>query len=136
MKLSPKSIMNNDIGITFGVRPLDINIAKVQYNLIGRLGREVAECGDFNPVIEKFSLKSPRMRVGEVQITCLPSKESETNVGRILKLTVFDRSNPQNNLMSELFSGNKQEIINAVKDKSFFEKIKSVILDFDATLKK
>ena len=136
MKINPEKIMNINPRTTFEVKPLDINIAKAQYNLIERLEREVPEYGDFAPVIEKFTLKSPRMEVGDVQITCSNVKESETNLERVLKLTVSAGKNPKNGIGVKLASGKKTEILDIVKDKAFFEKVKSIVLNIDETLKK
>ena len=76
------------------------------------------------------------MEVGDVQITCSNVKESETNLERVLKLTVSAGKNPKNGIGVKLASGKKTEILDIVKDKAFFEKVKSIVLNIDETLKK
>ena len=54
MKINPEKIMNINPRTTFEVKPLDINIAKAQYNLIERLEREVPEYGDFDLLLKNL----------------------------------------------------------------------------------
>ena len=39
---------------SFELDPLDINLAKIQSNMTKRLEREMAEYGDFAPVVERY----------------------------------------------------------------------------------
>lgn len=120
---------------SFEVKPLDVSLAQIQYNLINRLEREVPEYGDFAPVTEKYTSKSPRLKIGDIIVKCSNVKDSETKKDRSLDITVFDRHNPDEFCTHNIATGTKKEILEAVNQSGFFETCKSISLQFDEQLK-
>lgn len=120
---------------SFEVNPLDMNLAKIQYNLINRLEREVPEYGDFAPVTEKYTSKDPTRKIGDIIVQCSHVKDSETKKDRSLDLTVYNRFNPEEFYTHNIVTGNKKEILETVNQIDFFETCKKVSLDFDEQLK-
>lgn len=121
---------------SFEVSPLDVNLAKIQYNLIERLEREMAEYGDFAAVIEKFTSKNPKLRIGDIVVRCSHLPKAESKLERSLDLTIFDKHNPEKFITHNLAVGKKQAILDKVKQKEFFETCKSLVLEFNEKLGK
>lgn len=112
---------------SFEVNPLDVNIAKIQFNLINRLEREIPEFGDFASVVENYESKDPTLNISTVKVLC---KKFNDKI-RSLELHVQDRAriNEYNYIITQ---GEKAEILKAVNDKNFFEECKSVVLKIDS----
>lgn len=112
---------------SFEVNPLDVNLAKIQFNLTKRLEREIPEFGDFAPVVENYESKDPTLNISTVKVLC---KKFSDKV-RSLELYVQDRArvNEYNYIISQ---GEKDQILKAVNGNNFFEECKSVVLKIDS----
>lgn len=118
----------------FEVNPLDINIAKMQFNLQNRLEKEVPDYGDFAPVVEKYNSKDPTKNFSEVKVLCKHLKEDKTNKQRALELNVTDKKT-LDEYSYTLAKGQKNDIIDAIHDNKFFEVCKNVINQIDEKIK-
>jgi len=107
--------------INFEVNPLDVNIAKMQFNLLSRCEKEIPENGDFTPVIETFKSKSPRLDLSEIKIICHYDKQNPgiKDSNRILSANISKANKEDLNL--ELFSGTKAELLEYLKKQDFFK---------------
>ena len=106
----------------FEVEPLDVNLAKMQFNLTKRLEREIPDFGDFAPVVEAYESKDPTLNISTVKLLC---KKFDDKL-RSLELYVQDRArvNEYNYIIAQ---GEKKEILSSVNENSFFEVCKNVI---------
>ena len=111
---------------SFQVNPLDINLAKMQYNLISRLEREVPENRDFAPVIEQYCSKDPTLNLDSVKVVCRhfqdDSPKSDT---RCLEVCCVNKGHTAQKTQ-QLCKGKKSEIRAYVKQPDFFESCKSM----------
>ena len=121
--------------IKFEVKSLDINLAKLQFNLTKRVEREVYEHGNFAPLIEEFESKDPTLDISRVKIVCRKSdKDSPKQKLRVLELHIQDRSG-LNNYIYTLKEGEKKDIVEAVNKKAFFYTCKSVAMSVSEGVK-
>ncbi len=121
---------------SFEVDPLDVNIAKIQFNLLNRLEREVPEYGCFAPVIEKYTSKNPDLNIGDIIVKCSHVKDSLSKLDRTLDLTVVDRFNPNKQMNLNIAKGTKKDVMESVKQREFFAICKNAALNFNEQLKK
>ena len=114
----------------FEVEPLDVNLAKMQFNLTKRLEREIPDFGDFAPVAEAYESKDPALNISTVKILC----KKLDNKLRSLELYVQDRArvNEYNYVIAQ---GEKDEILSSVNKNSFFEICKNVINNINEGIK-
>ncbi len=114
----------------FEVEPLDVNLAKMQFNLTKRLEREIPDFGDFAPVVEAYESKDPTLNISTVKLLC----KKLDNKLRSLELYVQDRArvNEYNYVIAQ---GEKDEILSSVNKNSFFEICKNVINNINEGIK-
>lgn len=128
-----KKIKSRDI--KFETEPLDVNIAKIQYNLINRVEREIYENGDFAPVVEKWIPKDPTLNISAIEVVCKNSpKKTPKQKLRVMELNIKDKSG-LNTYTYILKEGEKKDIIEAVNKRAFFFTCKSVALSVDEGIK-
>ena len=108
--------------LSFQVNPLDINIAKIQFNLIKKFEATNVEF----PVKEEFESKDPTLNISNVIVTC--EKISENNIN--LDMTVWDK-NKEKEYKYTYKSGTQEQIDEAIKDKTFFMACKELVLKID-----
>lgn len=95
----------------FEVNPLDINIARIQMDLLSRLEREVPENGDFAPVYEEYQSKSPILDLGSLKVVCKYVKDdSPKKETRSLEAIRTEKGNNKESSIV-LKKGTKQEIL-------------------------
>jgi hypothetical protein len=111
--------------IKFNINPLDINLAKIQHNLLSRCGLEVPENGDFAPVTETFKSLDPTIDLSEIKVICKYNKlDSDIkNTCRILCANISRIDKTEQYL--ELFKGTKKELLEYLNKKDFFAVIKN-----------
>lgn len=111
----------------FEVNPLDVNIAKMQYNLLSRLEREMPENGDFAPVIEQYFSKDPTLNLSEIKVTCSNVKDkSAKNTTRALEVLCSDKSGSKE-IKKLLAKGSKKDILEYLNTTDFFAAIKNTV---------
>lgn len=128
-----KHIRSKKVG--FELNPLDMNIAKMQFNLQKRAIREIPEHGDFAPLVEKYTSKDPTLNISQVEVVCqFLNKDVPKKTQRSLEINVTDKSgiNSYNYVLAQ---GDKNEIINAINKNDFLELCKSVTLSVDEGIK-
>jgi len=115
--------------VEFKINPLDINLAKIQYNLLSRCEMEVPENGDFAPIVEVFKSLDPTIDLSEIKVTCKYDINDSgiKNTNRILNAVIRKIGKEDNSI--ELFKGSKKELIEYLKKKDFFEVCKSNAID-------
>lgn len=115
----------NKMDESFEINPLDINLEKMTSSLKNRCEREVAEYGDFAPVVEKYENKDKDLYAGTIELVCRkPDKSIEDhNTSRYLEVVV---KNPQGfrQLSSLIACGEKTEIMEKLSDDNFFLQVK------------
>lgn len=115
----------------FEVEPLDVNIAKIQFELTKRLEREMPEYGDFAPVIEKYENKGTYYKFSEIGVKCSHAVEDASKKLRSLDLIIKSRESGQE-YVCNLIKGTKEEILaflNPQSCKKYFEICKNIALN-------
>jgi len=130
-----KQIITKTAKPGFEVNPLDVNLAKIQFNLTKRLEREIPEHGDFAQVVERYISKDPTLNISTIEVLCKKSNiESKKDMLRTLVLNISDKASI-NTYSCELINGEKTEIIKAVNSKDFFETCKAIVLEVEKRIK-
>lgn len=111
---------------SFELDPLDMNLTKIQDSLGKRLEREMAEYGDFSPVVERYESKNPEMNISTVKLSCEHDPKSLSKKLRRITLSVTDKARI-NEYQCTLKKGYKSDIIDYVKNEEFFESAKKVV---------
>lgn len=111
----------------FEVEPLDINIAKIQFELNKRLELEMPEYGEFLPIIEKYDYKGSYYNFSELCVKCSQVTDVATEDMRTLDLIIKDKKNT-NEYICNIAKGNKKEIISALNNRNFLKVCKKVAL--------
>jgi hypothetical protein len=98
--------------MNFEINPLDINIAKIQFNLINKLNNS----NENSYIIETFENKDPRLDLAIIKIIC-------TN-NTVLKAEFSYKNNESHNI--ELFNGSKEKLLEYLQGKAFFDTCKNI----------
>lgn len=106
--------------LSFEVEPLDINIAKVQFNMIKNLNTDNINF----PISESFENHDPTLKISEVKVVC----KKEENY--ILDVEVSD-SKKDKKYFYTLKSGTKEEITEYLNNKIFLFGIKELVLEIN-----
>lgn len=123
-----KNLVQN---MKFEIDPLDINLVKIQQEFQKKV-EQIPNCGNFAPLIGLYESKDPTRNISKIIITC-KNLEDETNQLRTLELCINNKQNLDETIFT-LVKGNKQEIIDIINDKKFFEICKSLIIKTEDTL--
>lgn len=130
-----KQIIAKSAKPIFEANPLDVNLAKIQFSLAKRLEREIPEHGDFAKVVERYISKDPTLNISTIEVLCRKSNiESKKDMLRTLELNITDKAGI-NTYSCELINGDKNEILKAVNEKSFFETCKALVLEVEKGVK-
>jgi len=129
-KISYKGLNNmnniNDSGRknSFDIMPLDINIAKIQFNLLKRCEYEIPENGTFSPIRETYDNKDRRVNIGEIQISC--EYDPNNKDAKQLIATISDVSKLKK-YKQVLCFGSKNDILTYLKSSEnyFFDSVKT-----------
>ncbi len=121
--------------VKFEVEPLDVNLAKLQFNLTKRVEREVYEHGDFAPLVEKFESKDPTLDISTIKVVIRKSdNDSPKKKLRVIELHVNDKAG-LNDYVYTLKEGEKKDIVEAVNKRAFFFTCKSVAMSVSEGVK-
>ncbi len=123
-----KNLVQN---MKFEIDPLDINLVKIQQEFQKKV-EQIPNYGNFTPLIGLYESKDPTRNISKIIITC-KNLEDETNKLRTLELRINNKQNLDETIFT-LAKGNKQEIIDIINDKKFFEICKSLIIKTENTL--
>lgn len=123
-----KNLVQN---MKFEIDPLDINLVKIQQEFQKKVD-QIPNYGNFAPLIGLYESKDPTRNISTIIITC-KNLEDETNKLRTLELRINNKQNLDETIFT-LAKGNKQEIIDIINDKKFFEICKSLIIKTENTL--
>ena len=123
-----KNLVQN---MKFEIDPLDINLVKIQQEFQKKV-EQIPNYGNFTPLIGLCESKDPTRNISKIIITC-KNLEDETNKLRTLELRINNKQNLDETIFT-LAKGNKQEIIDIINDKKFFEICKSLIIKTENTL--
>lgn len=115
--------------LPFDVEPLDVNIAKIQFNLLKRLPVEVSELGNFLPVFEIYKNEGSYYRFSELKVVCGSTSDNATESIRFLAFIVKNRLT-SDEYYCWLAEGNKSEIIAFVTEKQFFHICKAIVTKY------
>lgn len=120
--------------VPFEVAPLDVNLAKMQFNMTKRLEREVPEYGDFAPVTEIYNSKDWNLDVSQIKMICEHLKNNDNKITRRLSLYISDKT-ALKEYLCPIIEGTKADIIKGVNDTKFFEVCKSIVNQADHMIK-
>lgn len=123
-----KNLVQN---MKFEIDPLDINLVKIQQEFQKKV-EQIPNYGNFTPLIGLYESKDPTRNISKIIITC-KNLEDETNKLRTLELRINNKQNLDETIFT-LAKGNKQEIIDIINDKKFFEICKNLIIKTENTL--
>ena len=115
--------INNDI--KFEIKPLDINLAKLQFNLINRLKDALKEEKDFKLIEETYKSTIRDLNIDKVTAVCSSDNSKEIN----LTIKISDKNNNEQEIL--ITKGDMQKILNTVKDKNFFITLKNAVVNID-----
>ena len=102
---------------------MDVNIVRMQCDMLSRCEREVPENGDFAPVVETFKNLSDKFKnLVEIKVVCERDKADtdKKKAGRVVRAIITKR-NPVDNLDIELFKGTKAEVLEYLDTRDIFE---------------
>ena len=123
--------MINGKKTSFEVNPLDINLAKIQMNLISRAEREIPKDGDFAPIYEEFCSKDPTLDLSTIKVVCRHQKGSEKK-NNIRYIEAISKNRAMTKEKSKvLCKGTKEDILKYLKDTDIFEECKKLAKHFD-----
>ena len=108
---------NNDKTI-FEVNPLDVNIAKIQYNLLKKSETEITE-----NLIENYVNKDITIKLDELKVICRAKDKQNINLEIIC--TKRNDSEPKSKI---LYDGSRNQFAEYLNKKDFFESIKEFVL--------
>lgn len=110
----------------FEINPLDVNIVRMQHNLLKRLEKEMPENGDFAPVFEEYQSKDPTLDLSEVRVVCKYVKDdSPKKDTRMVEITCKDKSKC-NERTKTLIQGTKKDIMEYLKGAEYFNTCKKL----------
>ena len=93
MAMTREEFMTNPSDFGFELNPLDVNIAKMQHQLLERIKK--VESNDlllFEPIVENYVSQNPLREYGEISIEIYKDKHSLTGLMYIAKITVKSKS--------------------------------------------
>ena len=113
----------------FEINPLDINLAKMEMNLIKRCEMEVPENGDFASVVESFKSLDPTLDLSNIVAECKYDKNNSgiKNSNRILQVKISKKN--QNDTVLILFKGAKKDLLEYLSSKEFFANCKAASVE-------
>lgn len=96
-------------------------LSTLQDNMLKRCELEVPEYGDFARVKETLANNDEKIYAGDVSLICEPAEDNPKK-----RYLMYNQQNPQNRkgLSCLVASGEKQDIIDALKDKDFVNSLK------------
>lgn len=97
----------------FETNPLDVGIARIQFNLIKRIS--AIESDAFEKLSEKFESKDPDLDLLSIEVTCFP--DVETNV---IFLQFFFKAVSGVSVNKSAKLETKEEVLKLVENKDFF----------------
>lgn len=110
---------------SFKINPLDINLAKMQFNLIKKIESDSFFDEEFKLSVEKYQSKDPTLDISDVSI--ILNKTLENKEEFILSIEILNKQKTKKEEF-ELFKGSRKNLISFIKSTSFFEKAKVLIL--------
>ncbi len=113
---------DKNMDISFCINPLDINLAKMQFNILKRYENEVLSFGDFSPLVEEYLSKDPTLDVSLIKVIC---RYSTDNI-RVLEL-LLDNKTQIKKVNYVLCEGTKEEIFRYLQKTDFVSDIKKII---------
>lgn len=117
------NIKTNDLNnyIEFDIDPLDINLAKIQFNFKSRCEKEIVDNKEFPPIYEKYESKDPSLDLAEINVICKYSKD-------IINLDILVTNKTKTHQYEyTLVSGTKHDILKYLDSTLFFTNTKNFI---------
>lgn len=91
--MTREEFMKNPSDFGFELDPLDINLAKMQHNLLERIKEvESNDLFPFEPIVEKYMSRNPETEYGEIAIELFKDKHSLTGLMYRVKITVKSKN--------------------------------------------
>ena len=108
--------------VSFGIKPLDINITKMQFRLIQTLESDNVEF----PITDEIEVKDPALNVSSVKLICDSLNKNDIGVD----ITIVD--NYGNGYPFTFAKGKKHTIFQIINSKEFFIYCKEMVLKVDS----
>lgn len=126
---SNKFMHNNKISFS-GKNEENFSMENIIQNGINKLAqraeREMAEYGDFAPIVEKFTNYDEKLNIGEPSIKIVYADYKKDKTLKRLELDVPSRTGKSNaNIVMEM--ANKQDILKILSDKNLIARVKDNI---------
>lgn len=117
-KMENISLKNNEGNLSYS---LEDNLEILKENMLKRCELEVPEYGDFKKVVEVIKNTDSDTYAGDISLICESSEKDPQK-----RYLSYNQMNPENRkgLNTMIASGNKEEILNILKDENLIEKLK------------
>lgn len=110
--------------LSFEIEPLDINIAKIQFELIKFFDSKDQKY----PISKMYENKDSTLKISELNVLCYKNNEKSDKLN--LDVEVWDVKKEKKYIYT-LKSGTRQDIADYVKEKVFLFAIKELVLKID-----
>lgn len=122
---------DKNMDISFCINPLDINLAKMQFNILKRYENEVLSVGNFSPLVEEYLSKDPTLDISLIKVICRYSTEKI----RVLELLIDNKTQIRQECHI-LCEGTKEDIFSYLQKTDFVIDIKKFIFHNNKEKKK
>lgn len=113
----------------FGLNPLDVNLTKMQHELIEKLKAEDTQQAEKLSIKENYESRNPEMWIKDVTIECLQSDNLAW--GYSVWLTVTERDGGQRQEEKKLFIGDSARLASYLSSRKFLADCKGAVLYID-----
>ena len=111
--------------LNFEVTPLDINIVKIQVELIKELDGIQNRAEDFR-FEHRFESLNPTLDLSDLEIFCYHNTNSSASEKHVLEVNAFSKKRDKKSYKTERFDS-FEELYEAIDDKSFLSFCKKVV---------
>ena len=129
--LTQKEFLEKRGPFRFEVKPLDVNLAKIQHSLLEKV-RAGLSLTENDKVKENFVSKSPRLQIKDVIVEILPSKIFSRKYSLWLMVTEKDGERQEG---KRLLEGDVHQLESFLNSPSFLSECKGLVLYYDYIFK-
>jgi len=133
LPLPPKEwVEKNPQIFRFEIEPLDVELAKLTFEMTKRLPEELPQKGTFEPIVEQYlPNKGWYMNLGLIEMTCCCLDESDE---RLLFITFWDKEQ-QSSYRYLLQQGTTQDMLDCINEHRILFRVKGRALWTNKLLK-
>ncbi len=112
----------NKINTSFSINPLDINLAKMQFNILKKYENEISAVYNYSSIIEEYTSKDPTLDISLIQIIF---KSLDENL-KSIELVFYNKKQTEK-YNAVLCEGTNEFILNYLKKQDFVFDIKKAL---------